>query len=80
MSKLNRKQRRALEKMAGKKATSTIDLMLGMPSKCLTCEAPYDKMSREMAMTWTVEVYKAQQEVRLYCPSCQEKRTNAENV
>jgi hypothetical protein len=51
-----------------------------MPTKCLTCEAPYDKMSKEMAMTWTVEVYKAQQEVRLYCPSCQEKRTNAENV
>jgi uncharacterized protein with PIN domain len=77
---MNRKQRRTLQKIAGKKATSTIDLMLNMPSKCLTCEAPYDKMSREMAMTWTVEVYKAQQEVRLYCPSCQEKRTNAENV
>lgn len=75
MGKLNRKQRRQLSKIAGKKATSTIDLMLGMPDKCLTCEAKFDKMSKEMAMTWTVEVFKASQEVKLYCPLCQEKRT-----
>ena len=76
MPQLNRKQRRALQKLAGKQATSTIDLMLDMPSKCLTCEAPYDKMSKEMARTWYIEVYKESRELRLYCPSCQEKRTN----
>ena len=76
MGKLNRKQRRTLEKITGKKATSTIDLMLGMPSECLQCKAPYDKMSKEMARTWYIEVYKESRELRLYCPSCQEKRTN----
>ena len=75
MPKLNRKQRRTLEKIAGKSTTSTIDLMLNVSDKCLTCNKPFDKMSREMAMTWFIEVYKEAKETRLYCPECQEKRT-----
>ena len=75
MAKMNRQQRRALQKVAGKSATSTIDLMLNIGDKCLTCEAPFDRMSKEMAMTWFIEVYKETKETRLYCPSCQEKRT-----
>ena len=74
MSKLNRQQRRALNKMAGKQATSTIDLMLNIGDKCLTCNAPFDRMSKEMAMTWYIEVYKQARETRLYCPDCKEKR------
>ena len=72
---MNRKQRRTLQKMAGKTATSTLDLMLGIGDKCLTCDAPFDRMSKEMAMTWFIEVYKEAKETRLYCPACQEKRT-----
>lgn len=75
MSKLNRKQRRALQKVAGKTATSTIDLMLNIGDKCLTCSKPFDRMSREMAMTWFIEVYKGAKETRLYCPECKEKGT-----
>ena len=46
---MNRKQRRQLNKVAGKQATSTIDLMLGMPIECIKCSKAYDKTSREMA-------------------------------
>ena len=72
---MNRKERRALEKIAGKSATSTLDLMLNIGDKCLTCSKPYDRISKEMAMTWFIEVYKEAKETRLYCPECQEKRT-----
>ena len=75
MSKLNRKQRRALQKVAGKSATSTIDLMLNIGDKCLTCNKSFDRMSKEMAMTWFIEVYNGAKETKLYCPECQEKRT-----
>lgn len=74
MSKLNRQQRRALQKITGKSATSTIDLMLNLGDMCLTCNKPFDRMSKEMAMTWFIEVYKDAKETRLYCPQCQEKR------
>ena len=67
---MNRKQRRQLGKMAGKEAASKIDLMLNLPNECLTCKTPYDKMSKEMAITWTVKVYESQKLVQLYCPNC----------
>ena len=75
MPQLNRKQRRALAKVVNKKAASTIDLMLNLGDHCLTCHKPFDRMSKEMAMTWTIEVYNTTKETRLYCPECQEKRT-----
>lgn len=59
--------------MTGEKATSTIDLMLGMPSECNICGSPYDKKSKEMAMTWFVEVYNSQKLVKLTCPECHNK-------
>ena len=70
---MNRKQRRQLNKVAGKQATSTIDLMLGMPTECIKCLKAYDKTSREMATTWFVEVYNSQKKVILTCPECHNK-------
>lgn len=68
---MNRKQRRAINKVAkNKEAASSIDLMLGIGDQCLTCHKPYDKFSKEMVMTWFVEVFKAQKKVNLYCPEC----------
>lgn len=72
---MNRKQRRVLKKITGKEAVSTIDLMLNLGDKCLTCEKPFDKMSKDMAMTWFIEVYKESKQTKLYCPECHEKRT-----
>jgi uncharacterized protein with PIN domain len=71
---MNRKQRRHLNKIAGKEATSSIDLMLGMPNECLTCHKPYDKTSKEMATTWFVEVYNKEKKVVLTCPECYNKK------
>ena len=73
---MNRKQRRTLGKTIGKDATSTIDLMLQLPDKCLTCDKIYDKKDKEMARTWFVEVFSEQKCVNLYCPKCWEEKSN----
>lgn len=73
---MNRKQRRALGKQVGEDATERINLMLNLPKECLTCKKSYDKLSKEMATTWFVEVYSEQKRVDLYCPECHEKRKN----
>ena len=68
---MNRKQRRTLNKVAkNKEAASSIDLMLGVSNECLTCHKPFDRLSKEMATTWFVEVFKAEKKVNLYCPDC----------
>lgn len=72
---MNRKERRAAEKIMGKNAAQKVGLMLSLPEKCLTCESKFDKKSKEHAMTWFVEVFESQKRVELYCPACQEKRT-----
>jgi len=72
---MNRKERRTLEKKMGKDNVKKVGLMLSL-EKCLTCEAKFDKKSKEMAKTWFVEVFTEQNRVELYCPSCQEKRKN----
>lgn len=71
---MNRKQRRTLQKMAGKEATSSIDLMLNIGDSCFQCQKPYDKTSREMAMSWFIEVYKSAKKTVLLCPECYKDR------
>lgn len=71
---MNRKERRAAEKLMGEKALKTVNLMLSIPEKCLTCETKFDKKSKEQATTWHVEVFNEQKRVDLYCPECQNKR------
>lgn len=61
--------------MMGETAAKTVNLMLSIPEKCLTCEAAFDKKSKEHAKTWFVEVFSEQKRVDLYCPDCQTKRT-----
>jgi uncharacterized protein with PIN domain len=74
MTQLNRKQRRALGKMVNKQAASSIDLMLGIADHCLTCNKPFDRMSKEMARSWFIEVYKENAMTCLFCPECYQKR------
>jgi ribosomal protein L44E len=73
---MNRKERRTAEKQMGKENMEKINLMLNLPTECLTCKKSYDKLSKEMAMTWFVEVFNELKRVDLYCPECQEKRKN----
>ena len=71
---MNREQRRAAAK---NKDMSQIDDQMALfnkiPDACLTCEAPYDKKDKEMAMTWSVVIHGEEEEVRLYCPDCWQK-------
>ena len=70
---MNRKQRRAMEKKAGKdksqKLAEKIFQFEKLPDECLTCLKPFDKESKEMARTWNIVVAQ-KDEVRLYCPEC----------
>ncbi len=73
---MNRKMRKTMGKQLGKDATSTVDLMLSLANECLTCKKPYDKLNKEMAKTWYVEVFNSLKRVDLYCPECQKERQN----
>ena len=72
---MNRAQRRALAKTKKLKTTpmnttEQINLFENLPDHCLTCEAPFDKKSKPMALTWSVVVREKEGIVRLYCPEC----------
>ncbi len=43
-----------------------------LPSKCSSCEKKFPK-TQEAHNTWRVVVKYEKQEVRLFCPECQEK-------
>jgi hypothetical protein len=70
---MNRKHRRAMEKKVGKedsqKLADKIFQFDKLPDECLACLKPFDKKSKEMAMTWNV-VLRDENTVRLYCPDC----------
>jgi hypothetical protein len=76
---MNRQQRRALAREAAKQSQDPVQQKMGeqimmfskLPDYCLTCEAPFDKKSKEMAMSWFVVQDKGN--VRLYCPECWDK-------
>ena len=73
---MNRAQRRAHDKKQKKSKTKTseadglLDLVDKMPESCMTCEKPFDKKSKEMAMSWSVVVRKQEKKVNIYCPDC----------
>ena len=80
---MNRKQRRAQaakERQAMKGMSSEeremaqkVNLVMALPSECMTCAAPFDKTDREMVMSWNVVVREEEERVSLYCPDCWEK-------
>ena len=77
---MNRAQRRALAKTkklkTSKNTTEQINLFENLPDHCLTCDAPFDKKSKPMALTWSVVVREKEGIVRLYCPECWTKAKN----
>ena len=74
---MNREQRRAAAKQAKKGGNLDLEekvaLIGKLPDECLTCEKPFDKKDKEMAMAWSVIVHKEEEVVRLYCPECWNK-------
>ena len=71
---MNRKQRRELQRNKDSQdIQEQVALFNKLPDHCLTCEKPYDKNNKEMAMTWSVVVHGEEEVVRLYCTECWEK-------
>ena len=49
-------------------------MMFGkLEDECAACQKPFDKKSKEHAMTWKVIVREDEEAVRLYCPECWDK-------
>ena len=44
-----------------------------LEDECAACLKPFDKKSKEHAMTWNVVVREQEKVVRLYCPDCWDK-------
>ena len=77
MGKLSKKLRRKEKLDAKKEAEDKLVRQVGMfgmlPDSCSVCSKPFDKNSKEMAMTWRVIVSEEKKRVTLICPECQEK-------
>lgn len=52
---------------------SKVALFGKMPDECLTCQKPFDKLDKEMVLSWNVVVREQDEIVRLYCPECWDK-------
>ena len=68
--KLRRKKTNKAKKKAEKELAAKVALFGHLPNKCLTCEAPFDKLNREQVMSWNVVVRQETEKVNLYCPEC----------
>ena len=77
MGKLSKKLGRKKQLDAKKAAEDKLVRQVGMfglrPDSCSTCSKPFDKDSKDMAMTWRVIVSEEKKRVTLICPECQEK-------
>jgi predicted RNA-binding Zn-ribbon protein involved in translation (DUF1610 family) len=71
--KLHREKAKKAKKQAEKEMAVKIALFDKLPDECLTCEEPFDKKNKEMAITWNVVVREEEKTVRLYCPTCWKK-------
>jgi len=68
--KLRRNKANKAKKKADKDLAAKVALFGKLPDKCLTCEAPFDKLDREQVMSWNVVVRRETEKVNLYCPEC----------
>ena len=68
--KLRRKKAHKAKKNAEKELATKVALFGHLPKKCLTCEAPFDKLNREQVMSWNVVVRQQEEKIHLYCPEC----------
>ena len=73
MGSLKRKYARNQAKRAQNEIKQQLTRFGKLGHNCDTCEKPYDKNSKEHAMTWSVVVREKENVVRLYCPECWDK-------
>jgi len=77
MGSIERKIARNKAKEQKKEMKHILGMFDKLGDECAACEKPYDKTSKEHAMTWKVVVREKEQVVRLYCPNCWDKTTKA---
>tara|TARA_R100000995_G_C3484056_1_gene125961 strand:+ start:4272 stop:4556 length:285 start_codon:yes stop_codon:yes gene_type:complete len=71
--KIRRQKANKKKKIAEKEMATKVALFGKLPSKCLTCDKPFDKMNKEQVMSWSVVVRENEDRVNLYCPPCWER-------
>ena len=74
--KLSRNKANKVKKAVERDLAAKVALFGEIGNKCLTCEAPFDKLDREHVTTWNVIVREQEKKVHLYCPSCWQKAIN----
>ena len=74
--KLKREAKRKKGKAEAQDATAKlkkqVSLFERLPAECSSCGIKFPK-TREAHMSWRVTVRNEEQQVRLFCPQCQEK-------
>ena len=76
MGSLKRKMQRntlKAQKKAEKKMAKKLMMFDMLDDECAACQKPFDKSSKEHAMSWNVVVREQEKVVRLYCPECWDK-------
>ncbi len=73
MGKSSRRLRRNSEKQADNDLAQKVNMFDHIPDECTACEKPFDKLNREMVMSWNVIVREQEKKVNLYCPPCWDK-------
>ena len=73
MSKSSRRLRRNSEKQAKKDLAQKVNMFDHLPDSCTACTKPFDKLDRDMVMSWNVIVREEEKKVNLYCPPCWDK-------
>jgi len=79
---VNRAQRRCLKKKnkGNEKLVKKMETFGHRPGACSTCDAPFDKKSKQHALTWRVVVRENPTHVSLFCPQCIEITQGALNA
>jgi bacterioferritin-associated ferredoxin len=70
MGSLKRKYARKEAKRAKKEMKQQLTMFDKIGTECAACQEPFDRKSKEHAMTWNVVVREKEEIVRLYCPEC----------
>ncbi len=67
-----KKKAKAVALESQNKMKKQLNMFERLPESCSACALPFPR-TREAHMTWRVTVRTHAQQVRLFCPSCQEK-------
>ena len=73
MGSIKRKIARNKAKKAEKEMKQQMHMFGKLGEECTSCQTPFDKKSKEHAVTLNVVVREKEEKVNLYCPECWDK-------